>query len=169
MGFLRKKWSQVLHPKYWSFLRLGPSGHSFKVDPNRDPNGSLIDAMILEIKEPLTSMLLCEGNYVKQILKGSMSVQWLLAILTPLVQTRETRYTNDTVEADNRIGNELQDRSAHGSDSSFNQNQDGSNQEAEETKPQQDNRVSVKEEGDSTDDDQLHEAFKDIDPLSFDL
>lgn len=156
VGFLRKKWSEVLHPKYWSFLRLGPSGHSFKLDPNRDPNASLIDAMKLEIREPLSSMLLCEEAYSKQILTGSMSVRWLLAILTPLVQTRKSRNTNDAIQADN---NEIE--------TEFNGNPDYDlNQEAENSGPRQDNRVGIKEEGDSTDDDHL---FGDIDPLSFDL
>lgn len=85
MGFVQKKWSDEVHPKYWGFLGMGPSGYSFKVNRNTDADVPL-DMLLLLIKESVSSQHLCDIDYAKQLLKRSTSVRWLIGMLQPLAQ-----------------------------------------------------------------------------------
>jgi hypothetical protein len=118
VGFLGARWSEEVHPKYWNYHSLGPQGHNFRIDKS-NPDASPLDAMMLEVREPTSFELLNDTEYAEVLLKRSMSVRWLVAILRPLVACFQhkfyTGYTdldmitesdnNDRVRADN-VGSE---------------------------------------------------------------
>lgn len=87
-GSKRVQWSHELHPKYWNFLSLGPFGHNFKVDRSKE---SPIDAMVLEVREHVSSKLLCDSDYAKKVLNRSISVLWLMRLLEPLLGHFDSR------------------------------------------------------------------------------
>ncbi|KAL7487421.1 hypothetical protein ACHAW6_013022 [Cyclotella cf. meneghiniana] len=85
VGFVQKKWSDEVHPKYWGFLGMGPSGYSFKVNRKTVADFPL-DMLLLLIKDSVSSQHLCDVDYAKQLLTRSTSVRWLLGMLQPLAQ-----------------------------------------------------------------------------------
>ncbi|KAL3783164.1 hypothetical protein HJC23_001514 [Cyclotella cryptica] len=90
VGFVQKKWSDEVHPKYWGFLGMGPSRYTFKVNRNTDAD-SLMDMLQLFIKESVSSKHLCDIDYAEQLLKESMSVRFLVGMLQPLGQHFEKK------------------------------------------------------------------------------
>lgn len=100
VGFLQKKWSDEIHPKYWGFLGIGPSGYTFKVNRNSDADSPL-DMLLLLLQESISSKHLCETDYTETLLKGSMSARWLLLMLQPLARHFEhKRYAGGEIPAE---------------------------------------------------------------------
>jgi hypothetical protein len=147
VGFGGIKWSDNVHPKYWEFLSLGPFGHNFKTNSDPQSDGGF-DSMILEIREPMGFELLCDKEYAMAIMKRSMSVRWLVAMLKPLLNYFGNKqyigYTGlRALVQVNNVNHELQDNS-------------------------NDTRVKVDGE-ESTDEEKFPDDFIDYKPLHFDL
>ena len=182
VGFSGAKWSETIHPKLWNFLSLGPQGYDFKVVKSK-PDDSLVDSMQLRLRERLSFELLSDEEYARELLKRSVSVHWLVAILTPIVECFENRqyagYSGlDVVSEAINTNNTHQehDHSAYSTGISVLEEttEDTSNNISSTNKDQVAalQAVAVKTEqsgGESTDEERLIEAFGDTRPLQFDI
>ena len=79
-GQASKKWRDVLHPKYWVFLGMGPKGYDLKVS-NKEFG---IESALLRLRSPDEGDFLTDVDYTQHLLQQSLSVQLLLILLSPL-------------------------------------------------------------------------------------
>ena len=79
-GQVSKKWRDVLHPKYWVFLGLGPKGYDLKVS-NKEFG---LESALLRLRSPDEGDFLTDVDYAQHLLEQSLSVPLLLILLSPL-------------------------------------------------------------------------------------
>lgn len=155
------KWCDNVHPKYWNFLSLGPLGHDFIVDKSNQECS--IDSLQLRIREPKRFELLTGKEYAHELMKRSISVRWLVAMLTPIAGSFENRQYSYYTGLDD-LGRE-QDSSAQVSRTSNSATHRGGTPATTQTR--------VKEEqtgGESTDEEQIREVFGETsNSLRFDI
>ncbi|KAL3777988.1 hypothetical protein ACHAW5_003268 [Stephanodiscus triporus] len=76
----KKKWRDIIHPKFWAFLGLGPNGYDLKVS-NKDIS---LESILLRLRSPDNSGFLTGNDYVQYLLEQSLSVPFLFIVLRPL-------------------------------------------------------------------------------------
>ena len=75
-----EKWRDVLHPKYWVFLGLGPKGYDIKVSDKE----FRLESALLRLRSPDDSDFFTDVDYAQHLLDQSLSVPLLLVLLSPL-------------------------------------------------------------------------------------
>lgn len=78
-----RKWIDVVHPKYWFLLSLGPSGYNIKVK-RKISEFDLRKSIELFLRHPTIGTELSESHYTQFLLSQAMSVRWIALILNPL-------------------------------------------------------------------------------------
>ena len=75
------KWRDIIHPKFWTFLSLGPLGYHIKL--KEDPDFG-VEAFLILLRHPVTLHALSDTNYAMHLLTQSESARWLFFLLRPL-------------------------------------------------------------------------------------
>ena len=80
VGIENSNWRDKIHPKFWNFLSLGPTGYDVKLKcVDFGP-----DAFLLLLRSPRTYDALCDVDYAKHLVSQSAPVNWLAVLLQPL-------------------------------------------------------------------------------------
>jgi len=85
-----RKWRDVVHPKYWFLLSLGPYGYNIKVK-KKISEFDLRKSIELFLRHPTIGTELSESNYTQFLLSQAMSVHWIALILNPLKEVFNQR------------------------------------------------------------------------------
>jgi hypothetical protein len=78
-GPWNKLWRDEIHPKYWSFLGLGPNGYGLKLEKREFDY-----TFSLRLRSPNSADLLSAFDYSNYLLETSPSVPLLIMILSPM-------------------------------------------------------------------------------------
>ncbi len=77
-----KKWRELIHPKYWFLLSIGPSGYDLKV--KKSSEFDLRKSIELFLRHPTYLTDLSESNYTEYLLSQAMSIRWIVLLLNSL-------------------------------------------------------------------------------------